>query len=120
MAVKDKLILEIQADVAQLKKGLSQSKSEVKGFGTSLKKIGGLLAGAFAIDQITSFGRAVFDTTAEFQKFSAVLTNTLGSGSAARAALNDIRDFASKTPFSVAQLTGSFVNSFVVQFLFHR
>ena len=109
MAVKDKLILEIQADVAQLKKGLSQSKSEVKGFGTSLKKIGGLLAGAFAIDQITSFGRAVFDTTAEFQKFSAVLTNTLGSGSAARAALNDIRDFASKTPFSVAQLTGSFV-----------
>ena len=109
MAVRDKLILEIQADVAQLKRGLAESKSEVKGFGSNLKKIGGLVAGAFAIDQITSFGRAVFDTTAEFQKFEAVLTNTLGSGSAARNALSNIEEFASKTPFSVAQLTDSFV-----------
>ena len=39
MAVRDKLILEIQADVAQLKRGLAESKSEVKGFGSNLKKL---------------------------------------------------------------------------------
>ncbi len=109
MAVNEQLILEIKSDTSSLRRGLSQTKTDVDKFGSNLKKIGGLLAGAFAIDQITSFGRAVFDTTAEFQKFSAVLTNTLGSGSAARLALNDIEEFASKTPFSVAQLTDSFV-----------
>ena len=109
MAVNEQLILEIKSDTSSLRSGLSQTKTDVDKFGSNLKKIGGLLAGALAIDQITSFGRAVFDTTAEFQKFSAVLTNTLGSGSAARLALNDIEEFASKTPFSVAQLTDSFV-----------
>ncbi len=109
MAVKDKLILEITSDVSGLKKGLEKSKSEVKGLSTNLKQIGGLLAGAFAIDKLGEFGRAIIDTTAEFQKFETVLTNTLGSTSEAQKALTRIQDFAAKTPFSVQELTDSFV-----------
>lgn len=47
--------------------------------------------------------------TSEFQKLAAVLTNTLGSNAAAQKALQDIKDFAAKTPFSVQELTASFV-----------
>lgn len=53
--------------------------------------------------------KQVIDASAEFQKFSAVLRNTLGSNSAAQKALNDITKFAAQTPFSVSQLTDAFV-----------
>jgi hypothetical protein len=45
----------------------------------------------------------------EFEKFEAVLTNTLGSAGAARLALLDIKDMAKETPFSVAELSDAFV-----------
>src|SRR5690606_12332543 len=43
------------------------------------------------------------------QKFEAVLTNTLGSKSAALIALGRINEFARTTPFGVAELTNSFI-----------
>ncbi|MFN7703491.1 MAG: hypothetical protein ACK5OS_02625 [Chryseotalea sp.] len=76
---------------------------------TGVKKLGGALLAAFAIDRVIAFGKAVVDITAEFQKAEAVLTNTLGSKSAAQIALINIQKFAEKTPFSVQQLTNSFV-----------
>lgn len=59
----------------------------------------GLIAGAMKI----------INVRAEFQKFEAVLTNTLGTSSLAQQALRMIQDFAAKTPFAVAELTDSFV-----------
>ena len=67
------------------------------------------IAAAFTVGAVVNFGKAVLDTTAKFQKFEAVLTNTLGSNSAAKIALNEISEFASKTPFQVDELTSSFV-----------
>lgn len=58
---------------------------------------------------ITRFIRQVVSITAEFQKLSAVLQNSLGSRSEAQQALKDIQQFASRTPFSVVELTNSFV-----------
>ncbi len=76
---------------------------------SGVKKLGGAVVAAFAIDRVIAFGKAVIDITAEFQKAEAVLTNTLGSKSAAQQTLRAIESFASKTPFSVQQLTNSFV-----------
>jgi hypothetical protein len=77
--------------------------------GGMASKLPGLLAGAFAVDRIVSFGSAVSDTLAEFQKYEVVLTNTLGSNSAANRVMSDITTFAAKTPFAVDELTASFV-----------
>jgi hypothetical protein len=71
--------------------------------------IGTVLTGLFAVNRLISFGQEVVNVRAEFQKFEAVLTNTLGSKSAAQRALNDIKAFAASTPFSVRELTESFV-----------
>lgn len=75
----------------------------------SLKKVGGVVAGAFAVNGIAMFASKVVSTLSEFEKYDAVLTNTLGSGSESKKVLSDITEFAAKTPFQVAELTGSFV-----------
>jgi phage tail tape-measure protein len=84
-------------------------KKSEKAAGDSFGKIGGIIAGAFAADRIAAFAMKVIEVRGEFEKFGAVLTNTLGSGSEADEALNMIQDFAAKTPFSVMELTDSFV-----------
>jgi len=125
--MNEKLSVEISADIKSLKKELEKAGLELKKFNnttaqastdsvknlnnisTAAKNLGGILAGAFAVSNILSFGKSVVNTTAEFQKLEAVLSNTLGSSSAAQLAMQSIVDFASKTPFSVNELTDSFV-----------
>ena len=121
------LLVEIGADVKKLSSGLNQAERDLKGFGqtanTETQKVqksfgalnqfaSGALAGiaaAFSVGAIVNFGKAVLDTTAQFQKFSAVLSNTLGSESDAQLALAQITKFASETPFAVDELTSAFV-----------
>ncbi len=100
----------------QLKKTGQEGGKSVKGVGNEMSNLSsvvksgaGLLAGFFAVSSLKDFAGQVFDVTAEFQKLSAVLTNTLGSRSAAQGAMASIQKFASQTPFSVQELTASFV-----------
>jgi len=67
------------------------------------------IAGVFAVGSLVGFGRSVVDTLSEFEKYDAVLTNTLGSNKAAQDVMKQITDFAAKTPFQVGELTNSFV-----------
>ena len=108
MAV-EKLRFEFDGDASKFQSAVNKSQKSVNNFSTSLKQVGGIIAGAFAVDKLLEFGSAIIDTTSEFERFEAVLTNTLGSKSQAQKALNDITEFASKTPFSVVELTDSFV-----------
>ncbi len=105
----NKGLKEVEKKSAQFGKNLDQNTKQTDNFGSAMNKVGGVIAGAFALDAIIGFGKAVIDITAEFQKFEAVLTNTLGSKSAARAAMAQIQKFAAETPFSVQELTSSFV-----------
>jgi hypothetical protein len=45
----------------------------------------------------------------EFEKYEAILTNSLGSQKAARKELNMLKQFAAETPFALNELTGAFV-----------
>jgi len=90
-------------------KSFNGLSGQTDNFGSAMNKVGGVIAGAFALDALIGFGKQVVDITAEFQKFEAVLTNTLGSKSAAQRSMAMLVDFAAKTPYSVAELTGSFV-----------
>jgi hypothetical protein len=93
----------------QVSKGNNQSTKSTNGLSSAFSSLGKTMGGLFAADMLLNFGKAVISTTAEFQKMEAVLTTTLGSKSAAQVAMQDIVEFASKTPFQVNELTDSFV-----------
>jgi len=52
---REELIIDVAADIADLKKGLSKGKREMDGFGKAAKKLGGVLAGVFAVSKIADF-----------------------------------------------------------------
>jgi hypothetical protein len=122
-----KLNVDIVAQLKDFNKAMVDLKGEVQNMGSTIDKtnadtikstkkmsgafseVGKTLAGVFAVDQLINFGKKILDTTVEFQKMEAVLSTTLGSSSAAKAAMDQIVDFASSTPFQVNELTDAFV-----------
>lgn len=104
-----RLAVEITAKATQFGKVLSEQEKALKGFQGTVSGVSNFLKGALATLGVAAIGKEIIDVTAEFQKFSAVLTNTLGSKSAAQIALRDIEDFAKRTPFAVDELTSSYV-----------
>jgi 23S rRNA pseudoU1915 N3-methylase RlmH len=92
----------LSADAGNVNKTLS-------GLQNQISKVGSALAAGFAVDSFVDFGKKIIEVSGEFQKFNAVLTNTLRSASAAGAEMALLQDIASVTPFSVRELTDSFV-----------
>lgn len=86
-----------------------QAGGGIDGLLKNLGPVGPAIAGAFSIQAVIGFAQSVFKVTAEFEKLSAVLKNTLGSGAAANIALDNIKEFAKQTPFSVQQITDTFI-----------
>jgi hypothetical protein len=93
----------------KLSNAFDKGKEGVGGFSKSLGGLGPAVVGAFSVTAVLGFAKAVFDTTANFEKLGAVLKNTLGSGAQASLALEGIKEFAKTTPFAVEELTASFV-----------
>jgi len=93
----------------KLKGAFDKGQDSLGGFSKSLGGLGPAIVGAFSVTAVLGFAKAVFDTTANFEKLGAVLKNTLGSGAQASLALEGIKEFAKTTPFAVAELTASFV-----------
>jgi len=93
----------------KLSNAFDKGKEGVGGFSKSLGSLGPAIVGAFSVTAVLGFAKAVFDTTANFEKLGAVLKNTLGSGAQASLALEGIKEFAKTTPFAVSELTASFV-----------
>lgn len=128
------LIATLSLDNSQYKKGMKDSKGEAKGLqtelntagkkggqgldevgkksqklGGDLKGLGSIVGGVFAAGTVIEFAKKIVSVTAEFQKMEAVLSTTLGDKSLAKAAMQSIVDFASRTPFQVNELTDAFV-----------
>jgi hypothetical protein len=59
--------------------------------------------------EVVDLGKDIFETTAKFETYESVMTNALGDRSKAQQAMKDIQQMAAKTPFSVDELTGSFI-----------
>lgn len=122
-----KLEVDVVAQLKEFNKKMSELKDNVDDVGTSIEKnnqrnskstgrltsafssLGAAVAGAFAVDQIISFGKQVLATTVEFENMEAVLKTTLGSKSAAQTAMRQITEFAAATPYQVNDLTGAFI-----------
>jgi hypothetical protein len=56
----EKLVVQLRADNADLKKKLGQSTKHVNSFSSNMSKLGGVIAGAFAVQQIAAFGKEAF------------------------------------------------------------
>lgn len=82
-----------------------KTKAKIQGLSGAVGNLRNILGGV----SVAFLGREIVQNLAEFEKFEAVLTNTLGSGSAAQKSLEMISDFATKTPFAVDRLTGAYV-----------
>lgn len=101
-----KMAVEIAANTASFNKGIQQSQQSIKKFEGQIKSLRNQLLAGFGILEV---GRQLIEVTSQFQKFEAVLTNTLGNNSDAQYALQSIRDFAVRTPFEVSELTAAYV-----------
>lgn len=93
----------------KLSNAFDKGKEGVGGLSKSLNGLGPAIVGAFSVTAVLGFAKAVFDTTANFEKMASVLKNQLGSGSQASIVLEQIKEFAKTTPFSVQELTDSFI-----------
>lgn len=94
------------------KKANKATKDAGSGIQALNKQLDGLknyIIGAFSIGAITNFTKSVIETRGEFERYEAVLKNSLGSSNAAELAMQQIQEIASKTPFSVSELTSSYV-----------
>ena len=90
-----------------------------KELGSGMNKVNGIFGvfkqmapwlgfGALALGAKQLWGNMT-EVRKEFEKYEAILTNSLGSQRAARKELNMLSDFAAQTPYQLSELTGAFV-----------
>lgn len=102
--------------INQLKSILNQHRENLGQLQTPLQKVVGWaksLLPAFGFAALASGIKSIFTNVIqvrkEFEKYEAVLTNTLGSNKKARQEMQMLQKFAAETPFALTELTGSFV-----------
>lgn len=99
----------VRKRMAQLSGELDLAEKKQSKFQGMLSRGMGMFAAFFAVESIWAAGTAIFSTTAEFEKYDAVLTNLYGSQGLAEESLSMIKDVAGTTPFAVSELTDAFV-----------
>lgn len=105
----EKRLAEINKQMGQSSDGVTKVSKGSSDLGLVWNNIKNAAIGAFAVDRIIDVGTAIVETTAKFEKYEAVLTNALGSRSGAQEGLRMLAEYAAQTPYSVDELTGSFI-----------
>ncbi len=100
---------QLESTRSQIRNLTSETKQSANAMSSAFASVGTSIAAAFSIGAAVNFAKQAIEVTSQFQKLEAVLTNTLGSKSAAQSALALIKDFAATTNFSVLELTEGFV-----------
>lgn len=113
--------------IDEIRPVLNEAKDELRGFGVEVEKQPGLWdnmklsvmsvftgLGLFelvkaAATAIFEFGQEIFETTAKFERYETVLRVALGTQELAEKAMADIKKMAAETPFSVDELTDSYI-----------
>ena len=124
----DKLLVKIEADLSDLKRGLDKANNEVKKssskmsssfkkFGSTLDnvggkviKFGGLLAGAFGAYQI----KQVVDVGSQIENLQVRLKALFGTAEEGARAFDVMTKFASRVPFSLEEIQSASGNLAVV------
>lgn len=104
-----KIIVTIGGDTYQLEQAVGKSKKEINGLSETAKEVGGMLAAFFAVDRLVSFAGSIIAVRSEFEKYSAVLANSLGSQKQSADAMAMLQKFAAQTPYQLTELTDAYV-----------
>lgn len=83
---------------------IKKTKKSTDGMVKSMKKIGAAIAGAFIVQKIIQFGKAVVGAAADFQQLNVAMTVMLGSGEKAKKLIKELEDFSIVTPFQINQV----------------
>ena len=104
MAQLQDLKVKISLDNSQFQSGINKVEQQTNTLGSSMKKLGGIVAGAFATKAVLDFGKKVASVGMEYNALKetsqTTWTTLLGSQEEAIAQLERIEDFAAKTPFT--------------------
>lgn len=68
------LFIKLGLKKEEFDRGLTDAKTQTNVFGNSIKKIGGLIAGAFAADKIIQFGKEVFNVATQAEGIQAAFS----------------------------------------------
>lgn len=98
----------IKLELQVIDNRVSQTNNNLDSLGATIKKVGGLMGGAFAVDRIKSMADDLIEVRGQFQGFENLLKNSLGEAQGANV-FQQIKDDAAVTPFEVDQLTESFI-----------
>jgi hypothetical protein len=113
MSEKVEYIIDLSGNLeAMLKQGGKEADNldhKIGGLQGGIGKLAKLGAGLFAGWGVVELGKGIVSTLSNFERMEAVLTNTLGSNSAANQALADITKFAAETPFAVEELQDAYL-----------
>ena len=84
-------------DKSKYDKGLKGAKKSTQSFGNSVKKIGGIIAGAFAVRKIIQFGqKAVEAANIQAQAEQKLASQVAANGKAVQATMTDYKNYASE------------------------
>lgn len=91
------LLIKLGLDSKEFEQGIDKSKKQTDAFGSTIKKIGGMIAGAFAVSSIVGFAKEIFNLANESIK----VENELGAairanGKDVRSTLDNYKQFANQ------------------------
>ncbi len=104
-----KRIGEINAGLEKTGETSKKSGGFLSNLSGVVKGAAGLLAGFFAVDKLVDVEGQIVDATRTYERYYAVLRNGFSDENKAAQSLELIYNFASKTPYSVNELTESFI-----------
>ena len=87
--------------------GMDRLERKARDVSIAMTKIG-LGIAAVLTPAAAALGRGVVNVSAQFERFEAQLTTTLGDNGKAKAALGWIEDFTAKTPYELAKVVEAF------------
>lgn len=105
MATND-VTLRVGFDIDKFQSELIKTNGILDSWG---KNVNRMVASYLSFQALKTVGQDMIKVTATFQKFGALLTNTLGSSSESAKALSEIRKFAVETPFEIEEITAAYV-----------
>ena len=104
MAQLQDLKVKISLDTSQFQKQINRVEKQTSDLSSTIKKVGKVVAGAFAAKSVIDFGKKVAGVGIEYNALKetskATWTTLLGSQEEAIEQLERIEDFAASTPFS--------------------
>ncbi len=94
----------VDGKLKDISTGSAKATKKVSSLGVSLKKLAAIVGVAFLVRGFVNLGKSIFTAAGNMEQFTVAFTTMLGSADKARDLLEDIVEFARKTPFQIEGL----------------